>query len=484
MRPTRTLSILTAALTFALCLAPSGVAARPTNDDFVNATVISGLPFSDTVDLTEATIEPAEPIASPFQLGRTVWYSLTPTADAVVTTAGPIVPPDPTNPPTLCELRSSRFLVVYQADGPGFAGLTQIAGSQWSNQTAYTLRVHAGTTYYFQGGQNGALTDPGCPLFHLSVSAVSAPPNDNFADAIAFNSVPFSDSRDMTAASVEPGEPMACGANFTQSIWYAFTPTQTGSYGYFGVSNVAVYTGSSLEDLANVACADWPGLYFHADAGVTYYLQSWGGGLGVDVVAPPNADFTFVPGDPSVFEDASFSYWNYGYWDPTVNGWTWDFGDGATASGENVSHRFAADGDYNVALTVLARGGREAVVTKTVQVRTHDVAIRSFDVPDKAKVGKTKTITVGIGNTRYPEMLQVDLYRVAPNGTTLVATTTQTIKVMKPKKTKLYSFDYRFTIDDLAYGKIQFQAVATIQGAHDALPGDNTLISPAVILRP
>ena len=93
-------------------------------------------------------------------------------------------------------------------------------------------------------------------------------------DAIAFASVPFSDSRDLTAASVETGEPMACGTSFTQSAWYAFTPATTDSYGAFGVSNVAVYTGTSVGNLTNVACSDWPGLYFHADAGTTYYLQT------------------------------------------------------------------------------------------------------------------------------------------------------------------------------------------------------------------
>ncbi len=66
----------------ALCLTPASVAAPPTNDNFANASVIASLPFSDTATITEATIEPGEPIADPGQIGRTVWYSFTPTADA------------------------------------------------------------------------------------------------------------------------------------------------------------------------------------------------------------------------------------------------------------------------------------------------------------------------------------------------------------------------------------------------------------------
>jgi hypothetical protein len=133
--------------------------------------VISGLSFTDTVDINQATIEQGEPIADASQLGRTIWYSFTPTAAAVLTTAYPYSPPDPNVFPTLCSLRGAAlFLVIYRADGPGFAGLTQIAGSQSSYSLANTLNVYAGSTYYLQGGQNGQLTDPDCPPFKLSVN--------------------------------------------------------------------------------------------------------------------------------------------------------------------------------------------------------------------------------------------------------------------------------------------------------------------------
>ena len=267
-----------------------------------------------------------------------------------------------------------------------------------------------------------------------------------------------------------------------QSAWYAFTPATSGAYGAFGVSNVNVYTGTSLSNLTNVACADWPGLYFHADAGRTYYLQTYGGGVSVEVVPPPNADFTYSPGDPSVFDDATYSYWNGGYWDPTVNGWAWKFSDGTAATGESVSHRFARDGDYTVTITVAARGGRTNSVTKSVRVRTHDVTILSLAAPGKGKVGKQSTITVGIGNTRYPETVQVDLFKITPQGDVLVGTSIGAVGVMKLKKTVDLSFNYVFTSDDATLGKLPFKAVATIQGARDAVNSDNTQISPPTLI--
>ena len=368
MRQPRIVLVVLGMLTSALCITPVGVAAPPSNDYFANATVITSLPFGDTVGITEATIESGEPIDNSGYQGRTVWYSYTPTADAVVRI-------DPA-------AGGTPFLVVYREDGVGLAGLTRIASDHWSSAMAQTLHVRAGTTYYIQGGDRYAVWGF-TNMFGLNMSVVLPPPNDNFADAIGFSSVPFSDSRDLTAASVEPGEPTACGASFAQSAWYAFTPATSGAYGAFGVSNVNVYTGTSLSNLTNVACADWPGLYFHADAGRTYYLQTYGGGVSVDVVPPPNADFAYSPGDPSVFDDATYSYWNGGYWDPTVNGWDWEFGDGTAATGEGVSHRFVRDGDYTVTIAVTARGGRTNSATKSVRVRTHDVTILSLPPPER-----------------------------------------------------------------------------------------------------
>ena len=347
-------------------------AAPPSNDNFANATVITSVPFADTVDITEATTEPGEPIANPGEVGRTVWYSFTPSADGVAQIGPPFSPPSP-SPPTQCDLRSYRFLVVYRADSDGFVGLVPIAGSQWSSARVYTVQVQAGTNYYIQGGQTWAL-NCGQNTFSLSVNVAPRPRNDNFADAITFTTVPLSDSRDLTGATVEPGEPTACNASITGSVWYAFTPMTSGSYGGFGITGINVYTGTSLADLTSVACPDWPGLYFYADAGTTYYLQYYGGGMRIDVVPPPLVGFTYSPDVPSIYDDVSFRYDTGGYWDPTVTGYAWDFGDGATATGSPTFHRFTTDGDYAVTLTVSARGGRTNSQTQVVHVRTTKVS--------------------------------------------------------------------------------------------------------------
>lgn len=74
------------------------------------------------------------------------------------------------------------------------------------------------------------------------------------------------------------------------------------------------------------------------------------------VVIPdvPVADFTFVEeclGTPTCFTDASTVTGS------TINGWSWDFGDGNTDNTQNPCNNYATGGLYNVTLTVTAANG-------------------------------------------------------------------------------------------------------------------------------
>jgi PKD repeat protein len=165
----------------------------------------------------------------------------------------------------------------------------------------------------------------------------------------------------------------------------------------------------------------------------------------------------------------------------------WSFGDGTTANGCCPTHRYAADGDYTVKLTVTTFDGRTASASQVVHVRTHDVAITRFAVPVTANVGQTRMITVGISDSHYPETVQVQLYKSVPgpyNNFQLVGTLTQSITVLPGGRTTTFSFNYTFTADDAVAGKVTFEAVATIIGARDAQPADNTAISPPTKVNP
>jgi hypothetical protein len=93
-----TLSLIASALS--LLAAPLAWAQAPPNDDFANATVISSLPFSETLDTSQATTEPTDaealaachnPVSS---VSATVWYAYTPPEDqgVAISTSGSSYP--------------------------------------------------------------------------------------------------------------------------------------------------------------------------------------------------------------------------------------------------------------------------------------------------------------------------------------------------------------------------------------------------------
>jgi hypothetical protein len=132
-----------------------------------------------------------------------------------------------------------------------------------------------------------------------------APANDNFASSTSVGALPFTDSRGMSDATLEAGEPQpGCGTAITKSMWYSFTPATTVTLHADAFTSlmdghafaVAVYTGNSLPSLVRVACnSSYPNAVdFTALAGVTYHFQvgPWpnGSGSGVvrfDLLAPP-----------------------------------------------------------------------------------------------------------------------------------------------------------------------------------------------------
>ena len=107
-------------------------------------------------------------------------------------------------------------------------------------------------------------------------------------------------------------------------------------------------------------------------------------------VAPapdPTAAFIWDPHDPSQFDTLTFLDVSVDSGGNAFNTATWDFGDGTvlTDPGPRPTHRYGADGDYTVKLRVGTTDGRTAFVTRTVQVRTHDVTINKLTVlgPDQ-----------------------------------------------------------------------------------------------------
>jgi hypothetical protein len=198
----------------------------------------------------------------------------------------------------------------------------------------------------------------GTLLLGLAPAAVASPPdNDHFANADVVSGLPFTDSGDLAGMTTEEGEPSsACSPSAVQTVWYAFTPTTTGTVRVettgsdFSVAVVAYQSdGTGIGGLSLVGCAGGFGsspMTLAVTGGTTYYLHASSLGSGpahlqlhiAPVLPPPNDDFadasalsglpasatadltvaTIEPGEPQPGEPLSSSVW-YSF-TPTAGG--------------------------------------------------------------------------------------------------------------------------------------------------------------------
>ena len=198
-----------------LAFAPAAQAVAAANDDVGSATAISALPFADSLDTSDATTAPDDPSCA--GSGHTVWFAWTPGADARV--------------------EANTFGSSYDTTLSVYTGargaLSQLVCNDDSGglQSRLEWQASAGTTYYvmvasYGGGPGGSLS--------LSVHEAAPPPpppNDDFAGAGTIGALPFTDQVDTSGATTQQGEPVpSCAPGSLQgTLWYAYTPSQSGS---------------------------------------------------------------------------------------------------------------------------------------------------------------------------------------------------------------------------------------------------------------
>jgi hypothetical protein len=139
---------------------PLARAAAPSNDNFANATAVGALPYTDTQDVAEATIEPLEPMACA-PTTHTVWYSFTAPAQGTY----------------IIDTNGSDFdtvLTVYV--GSELASLSDVACDDDAYGPGGASRVviypEEGDHFYIQAG--GWATESGTLAFHVSSTGAIA----------------------------------------------------------------------------------------------------------------------------------------------------------------------------------------------------------------------------------------------------------------------------------------------------------------------
>jgi PKD repeat protein len=159
--------------------------AAPTNDLFANATIITSLPFDDTVDTTGAVNEFSEPspdCTNTF-FHHTIWYRFTPTTRVAV---------DAT-------VRADLPFAFARYTGNSLDNLTAVHDMCTSPSSGALLGTffiaEPNTTYYFQIGSFGLSTDS--QTFDFQLKTVS-PPRAGFtfspSDPSTFDTIQFTDT--------------------------------------------------------------------------------------------------------------------------------------------------------------------------------------------------------------------------------------------------------------------------------------------------
>lgn len=189
----------------------------------------------------------------------------------------------------------------------------------------------------------------------------------------------------------------------------------------------------------------------------------------------PPGGFWNDPSDPSIFDVVAFGLDGYA---PPEWECVWDFGDGTTKNTQcwDVQYKqYNADGDYTVNVLVTNEYGDTVSLSRVVSVRTHDVAITKFTVPQSARAGQTRQLTVYVRNTRYPENVQIELYK---NDFIWVGTLIQDVPPRSANRTTAFNFSYTFTAEDARIGKVTFRAMAFIlNNGGDDWQVDNDVIA-------
>ena len=253
---------------------------RPFNDAFARRATLTGAANSARGSNQFATREAGEADHGAAGSNGSLWWSWTAPADAgrvTLDTAGSgidtvlaVYALPPGTPPTS---PAGLALVAANDDGPGAA----------NGASRLVFDARPGAAYAF------AVAGKGTPEGLVVLDLVSVPANDAFAAARVLAGPAVSVATSNANTTAEPGEPSPRNSRGTvlgreRSLWFKWTAPasrayQISAYGAGTDPVVAVYTGTALANLAEVASDDDGGPFLDslvrldAIAGVTYSIK-------------------------------------------------------------------------------------------------------------------------------------------------------------------------------------------------------------------
>jgi hypothetical protein len=233
-------------------LALTDASSAPANDNFARAVA---LPTSGTtqVSTTMATTELGEPRDAACDLGKTVWYSYAPGADAIVDLVD--------------NSDIDATFAVYEGTSPTNAdrlGCNHDAEGFSAGPARLRFGVRAGRRYYVQiGGYHSAA---GAVAFTTYVDPVTPPANDDYASARSLGSaVSGAVTANAAIASRELGEPLLDPGSYDvggHSVWFSWKARVAATYDFDTLRSgapdtlLALYTGATVGTATRLAFND------------------------------------------------------------------------------------------------------------------------------------------------------------------------------------------------------------------------------------
>ena len=259
--------------------------AAPSNDDFDSAMTIVGTGGIVNKSNLGATKEPGEPAHASNAGGASVWFRYVAPADGQwrFYTSGSTF---------------NTLLAVYTGDSVDQLSLVAANDdvSATDRSSSVTITARAQTTYWiavdgYRTANGPAASGDYSFLWELLGPDPALAPNDDFAWAWQLNGSYGPVTASNVLATKQAGEPDHAGNAGGASVWFKWTPPSSGPV-YFDTpgssfdTTLAVYTGTALNDLHEVAANDniaynlwWPtGQYresyvsFYAQLGTIYYI--------------------------------------------------------------------------------------------------------------------------------------------------------------------------------------------------------------------
>jgi hypothetical protein len=260
----------------------------PTNDDFANAAMLSGLTAAVVTYNRGATLEADEPLIDGLPGGHSLWWTWQ----------------APTNGMVTITTKGSSFttlLAVYT--GTALNALTPVAGTATGYGTSdcrIAFPAIQGTAYMI-------VIDGSTPTawgrVDLNLTQLPYPSNDDFTDAQVLTGSSGTVTGSNVGATTEPGEPAIAGDVPAASIWYAFTAPAGGgllevdTFGSSFNTLLGLYTGTSASSLTAVAANNNAG--GTKQSRITAWIPMGTYYIAVDGVngrtGSVNLDWTFTP---------------------------------------------------------------------------------------------------------------------------------------------------------------------------------------------